>query len=72
MVMGFSTVYGDDEYKKIYPFTVRVVRHWLRLPTEVVHAPTLEVLMVRLDRALSTDGAVGVPVRCRRVGPNGF
>lgn len=24
MVMGFSTVYGDDEYKKIYPFTVRV------------------------------------------------
>lgn len=24
MVTGFSTVYGDTEYKKIYPFTVRV------------------------------------------------
>ncbi|KFQ39440.1 hypothetical protein N332_03035, partial [Mesitornis unicolor] len=34
-------------------FTVRVVRHWHRLPREAVDAPSLEVLKARLDRALS-------------------
>ncbi|KFV41565.1 hypothetical protein N341_05856, partial [Tyto alba] len=34
-------------------FTVRVVRHWHRLPREVVAAPALEGFSARLDGALS-------------------
>ncbi|KFQ99110.1 hypothetical protein Y956_03943, partial [Nipponia nippon] len=34
-------------------FTMRVVRHWHRLPREVVDAPALEVFKARWDRALS-------------------
>jgi len=34
-------------------FTMRVVKHWKRLPREVLDAPSLETVKVRLDRALS-------------------
>ena len=34
-------------------FTVRMVRHWHRLPREAVDAPSLEVFKARLDGALS-------------------
>jgi len=32
-------------------FTVRVVTHWNRLPSEVVDAPSLEAFKARLDVA---------------------
>ncbi|KFQ98395.1 hypothetical protein N306_11736, partial [Opisthocomus hoazin] len=34
-------------------FTMRVVKHWNRLPREAVDAPCLEVFKARLDGALS-------------------
>ena len=34
-------------------FTVRVVRHWNRLPREVVDTPSLEAFKARVDGALS-------------------
>ncbi|KFP53095.1 hypothetical protein N323_09273, partial [Cathartes aura] len=35
-------------------FTMRVVKHWNRLPREAVDAPSLETFQARLDRGLST------------------
>jgi len=34
-------------------FTMRVMKHWHRLPREVVDAPSLETFKARLDGALS-------------------
>ena len=52
---GFKLKQGrfrPDTRKKF--FTMRVVKHWNRLPTEVAEAPSLEPFQTRLDRALST------------------
>ncbi|KFO73445.1 hypothetical protein N303_03296, partial [Cuculus canorus] len=35
-------------------FTMRVVRHWHRLPREAVAAPSLEGFKARLDGALGS------------------
>jgi len=51
---GFKLTEGRfrlDLRKKI--LTVRVVKHWHRLPREVGDAPSLETFKARLDGALS-------------------
>ncbi|KAK4822155.1 hypothetical protein QYF61_010416 [Mycteria americana] len=48
-----------DVRKKL--FTVRVARHWNRLPREAVDAPSLEVFKARLDGALSSLASVLSP-----------
>jgi len=46
--------YGLDMQKKF--FTVRVLRHWHRLPRGAVAVPSLEVFKAKLDGALSNLG----------------
>ncbi|KFV46918.1 hypothetical protein N341_12213, partial [Tyto alba] len=51
---GFKLTEGRfrlDIRKKF--LTVQVVRHWNRLPREVVDAPSLEALKAKMDEALS-------------------
>jgi len=42
----------DFDWRKIKPFTVRIVRHWNRLPSNVVDALSLKTFKVQLDQAL--------------------
>jgi len=44
--------FRSDIRKKF--FTMRVVKHWHRLPREAVDAPSLEMFKARLDGALSS------------------
>lgn len=43
-----------DIKENLLILTGRVLKHWGRMPREVVDAPCLNTLKVRLDRALST------------------
>ena len=49
-------------------FTIRVAKHWNRLPREPVDAPSLDVFKARLDGALSTGLVEDVPAHGRGVG----
>jgi len=45
---------------------MRVVKHWNRLPREMIGAPSLETFKVRLDGALSNLSYLKMPLDHRR------
>lgn len=47
---------------------MKLVKHWQRLPREVVDVPFLETFQIRLDGALRADLVEDVPADCREVG----
>lgn len=54
--ISFPVLEGRDDRwdigKEFFP--VRVMRHWHRLPTEMLNAPSLEIFKVRLDRTVNS------------------
>lgn len=54
-----SKEHRSDIGKKF--LTVRVVRHWSRLPRKVLSALSLEIFKARLEGALINLGLIGVP-----------
>ena len=59
-----------DIRKKL--FSLRVLRHWHRLPREMVNAPSMETFEVRLDSALSTWWSCRCPCSLQGVGLGGL
>jgi len=54
--------------RRIKFFIVREVRHWNRLPKELVDVPSLEVFKARLDGALSNRSSGQCPCLWQGVG----
>ena len=50
---------------------MRVVRQWNRLPNDVLDAPTLETLKVRLDKALGNLIVLWCPCSLEGIGLDG-
>ena len=69
---AMALVYGRGRFRlniRMIFFTLRVVKHWNRLPREVVDAPSLETCKARLDRAFEQPSLVeDVPAPCRGIG----
>ena len=52
MVKNQSTEKSAEKWEKSF-FIVGAVKHWSRLPSEVVKSPSLEIFKTQLDKALS-------------------
>ena len=66
---GFKRVevkFRLDIRKKIFP--LRVVRHWNRLPSKAVNAPSLEAFKARLNGGCQHPGLEGGVPACSGVG----
>ena len=50
---GFKLKVGRLRLDVMKFLAIRMVKHWSRLPREVLDSPSLKTLKVRLDRAVS-------------------